>query len=676
MFNFMGFHGEHFRKFDDKDIIGIMGEFKGRPRASNQSGKSSTIEAMTFALFGLSRAEKDIELIHYGEDVMWVELVLFDGDKKYKIKRGRDIKNNGILEVDFLDKKKEAQEAICELIGFDKKEFELTTFFKQSDISQFMDLGPAEKKGHIIKWFDIEHWNKLEKSVKGDLSPLNDELKTNKIKCDQLKATFDNDVDLSLEKQALDLQIAQLKKSIEDTEKKLNTLDNQQTLSSDELAEAREKRAELKDKLTSLQNSKLNAQDISKTIKTNKDSIEQWSTKNVELAVKNHDVQSLTKKQSEITNKQKLLKLKMKAFEDNSGGVCPIIHEACDRIQFSKEQYEGFKTEYAELAETYTKCERLLSRLEQIKGNDLCIKKAQESNSTLNEKLNKLAGIEDKAVKCLDDIEALTTKIKEYNPEIDTEKANLKSKIKGYKLELEQAQKQIGRIEEKVEAEKRNKVEVKRLTKEIKEISVKIDDLNYLAMMFGKNGIPSQEIENGFQQVEDDANHILQSMGTNMEITFKPTRELDAKEPSCLVCNHIYEKGFRGIDCPECQEPRRKKVKDELNFQVATPNANYGFHMDSGGGKALLSTSIRMALTQLKRRVGKCNLNVVFLDEIDSNLDEDNANQFIKLVTNVLTKKLGIAQVFWVTHNKDVQSSIPHTLKVIKHDGKAITKWA
>lgn len=677
LFNFMGFHGEHYRKFYDKAVIGIIGEYKGNAEHSNQSGKTTIIEAITYALFGLSRAAKELELIHYGEDMMWVEVVLINDDgKKFTIKRGRDVKNNGILEVDFQDKKTEGQESICKLLGFDKKEFQLTTFFKQSDINQFMDLGSSEQKNHIIKWFNIEHWSKLEKATKEDLSGLNTELKTLKIKHDQLKETFDNDVDLEIEKKALELQLTESQEALQKRRDKLKKLDEQDAMSPADLKRNKVELGRLKDKQSELYNKKEAIEKTQGLIDKAKGRILELNSENAKLEVKSHDMQSIVKKKTELAGERKLLQAKMKAYENKTGGICPIINESCDRINFTKADYQKFEADLTANTDGVNKCDRLIDRLNTIQENNETLKDTQDNISIWQEKLKNSGKLDSEITEVKAEIKKIVDAIESYNPELDSQKAEVRGKIDYFSDKVNDLNKEIGRVEQKIESEAKNKAEVKSLAKQLKLIGLKAADLNYLAMMFGKNGIPSQEIENGFQEVEDDANHILGAMQTGMEIIFRPTRELDAKEPSCLVCNHIYEKGFRGGNCPECQEPRRNKTKDELNFQVTTADNAYSFHMDSGGGKSLLATAIRMALTQLKRRMGKCNLNVVFLDEPDSSLDNHNAKSFIKLITHVLTKEMGIQQVFWVSHNKDIQGSVPHVLKVIKHDGKATTKWA
>src|SRR5260370_42310481 len=55
----------------------------------NGAGKSSLLDAMTWALGGRSRAKTDTELVHQGQSEMRVEFTFALGDQAYKVVRAR-----------------------------------------------------------------------------------------------------------------------------------------------------------------------------------------------------------------------------------------------------------------------------------------------------------------------------------------------------------------------------------------------------------------------------------------------------------------------------------------------------------------------------------------------------------------------------------------------------------
>jgi DNA repair exonuclease SbcCD ATPase subunit len=243
-----------------------------------------------------------------------------------------------------------------------------------------------------------------------------------------------------------------------------------------------------------------------------------------------------------------------------------------------------------------------------------------------------------------------------------------KRKIKDQKDTIESLVSDVSRINSLISQRNKIKKEISELSSKIKQAALRVDDLKYVAFSFGKNGIPSQEIENAFTEVQDEINFVLDQFGTDMEVLFSADRELNDWEKACISCDHVFPKGYKKSDCSECGTPRAKKRKDELQLRVTKGGEEYGFYMESGGGKTILSLAIRVALVRLKLRKTGSQFKVLFMDEVDAPFDEHNRDSFISLVNNVLIKKLGFEQVFWVSHSKIISDAIPHTLMITKRN--------
>src|SRR6185295_11783131 len=61
----------------------------------NGAGKSSLLDAITWALWGRSRAKTDTELIHQGQTEMRVEFTFALGPQIYKVMRARKVGKGG-----------------------------------------------------------------------------------------------------------------------------------------------------------------------------------------------------------------------------------------------------------------------------------------------------------------------------------------------------------------------------------------------------------------------------------------------------------------------------------------------------------------------------------------------------------------------------------------------------
>ena len=67
----------------------------------NGAGKSALLDAITWALWGRSRAKRDEELIYLGEDEMAVEFTFGLGEQTYRVLRRRKAGKRGGVLLDF-----------------------------------------------------------------------------------------------------------------------------------------------------------------------------------------------------------------------------------------------------------------------------------------------------------------------------------------------------------------------------------------------------------------------------------------------------------------------------------------------------------------------------------------------------------------------------------------------
>src|SRR5688500_1466185 len=71
----------------------------------NGAGKSSLLDAMTWALWGRSRAKTDTELVHQGCSEMRVQFTFAIGDQQYRVLRAKKAgkSSGGVLEFQLCD---------------------------------------------------------------------------------------------------------------------------------------------------------------------------------------------------------------------------------------------------------------------------------------------------------------------------------------------------------------------------------------------------------------------------------------------------------------------------------------------------------------------------------------------------------------------------------------------
>ncbi|MFC1847104.1 AAA family ATPase [Chloroflexota bacterium] len=169
--NFMPYRGDMPPfSFDGIHIACICGD--------NGNGKSALIDAITWALWGKSRAKSDEDLIHQGEADMEVEFEFFSGKQLYRIVRklskARSRKASGQSSLDLFiadnggfktisgDIKTQTQQRIISLLNMDYDTFINSAFLRQGHADEFSKQQPAKRKEVLANILGLSIYDQLE----------------------------------------------------------------------------------------------------------------------------------------------------------------------------------------------------------------------------------------------------------------------------------------------------------------------------------------------------------------------------------------------------------------------------------------------------------------------------------------------------------------------------------
>jgi len=141
--NFMGYQQRVEVDFTGRGVVGIVG--------GNEAGKSSILEAIKFALYGKSRANREVDLINsQAEGPMVVELVVSLGKEDLHITRGRTAKNKPILRASGASgSSSKVSRYIQKKLRLEYADFVGLSYFQQGDIHQFMS---SDKRAYFERW--------------------------------------------------------------------------------------------------------------------------------------------------------------------------------------------------------------------------------------------------------------------------------------------------------------------------------------------------------------------------------------------------------------------------------------------------------------------------------------------------------------------------------------------
>jgi exonuclease SbcC len=148
----------------------------------NGNGKSAVFDAMTWALWGKSRARTDDDLIHLGQSEMEVELEFSSGDQRYRILRKHtrkpskaragqtvlelQIAGNGAFKSVSGNSLQETQQKITDILNLDYETFKNSAFLRQGHADEFSVKRPGERKEVLANILGLSHYDVLESKAK------------------------------------------------------------------------------------------------------------------------------------------------------------------------------------------------------------------------------------------------------------------------------------------------------------------------------------------------------------------------------------------------------------------------------------------------------------------------------------------------------------------------------
>ena len=151
----------------------------------NGAGKSSLLDAITWALWGRARARRDDDLVHLGQSEMYIQLDFEQEGTTYRVVRRRKTgkRGQGQLDLFILNEGEQprtinepsmrgTQFKIDEILRLDYETFINSAFLQQGKADAFTTKTPAERKKILSDILGLEQWSVYEDRVKTKLKDL------------------------------------------------------------------------------------------------------------------------------------------------------------------------------------------------------------------------------------------------------------------------------------------------------------------------------------------------------------------------------------------------------------------------------------------------------------------------------------------------------------------------
>jgi len=238
MRNFLAYRSPDPLNLEDLHLACLVGR--------NGAGKSSLLDAITWALWGKARSRSDDDLIYLGETDMLVSLDFLQGGQKYRVTRkrksGKARKGGGAspgqstLDLFAWDDAsgafrlisepamRETQQRINTLLHLDHEIFVNSAFLQQGKADAFTTKTPAQRKEILSDILGLERWGLYEEETKAQLHIIQSEIESRTIRLAEIDRELAEEAGIKHELAEAEARQTEAQTAVEAAQARLETV--------------------------------------------------------------------------------------------------------------------------------------------------------------------------------------------------------------------------------------------------------------------------------------------------------------------------------------------------------------------------------------------------------------------------------------------------------------------
>ncbi len=661
----------------------------------NGAGKSSLLDALTWALWGRARAKTDTELVHQGQTEMRVEFTFALGEQQYKVVRARKVGKGAQSLLDFqaagLDGKlvsigeatiPKTQEKINRILRLTYETFTNSAYLVQGQADEFTGKRPTERKQVLADILGLLEWDAYEERAKkkiqaidlrlagleGVLREIENELakrpdyerellefQARVIEvAERLRQAEAGWAKIDGARQAmiaLERQLTDLERRIRDAEKEIGLLD-----------------ADLREALLRGDSDKLQRQleldrhtlaDLEQQ-EQERDNTSQARQVVVELAA------NLRGQNESARAEADALKKRLETLAAATEPRCPtcgqplaeperaaLVERLDAEVEARRSQYRENQANLKKLADEQAAFDKqLAATANNLRGKGALTKRVAELEAAAagaGEAKARAAALSERregwVVRLKQDREQATlleAEAEQHNRILRDSAARqraldqLRQEDTLTKARLGGAQQKLDALEGQAKQRDLKRAERQKLADE-RGLYEELRDA------FGKKGVPALMIEAAVPEIEASANALLSRMTSGrMHVRFNTQRETQAGE-----------------------------LRETLDIQIADELGTRAYENFSGGEQFRVNFAIRVALSQLLARRSGTQLQTLIMDEGFGVLDAAGRERLVEAINAAQTD---FQRILVVTHIEELKDMFPVRIEIVKGpDGSEIT---
>jgi exonuclease SbcC len=653
----------------------------------NGAGKSSLLDAVTWALWGKARAKTDNELVHQGQSDMRVEFTFALGEQLYRVIRAKKLGRGATSLLDLQSANGQGQfasigestipktqEKINRVLRLTHETFVNSAYLVQGQADEFTSKRPTERKQVLADILGLQEWEEYEtrakekiKAIDLRLGVLEQQLKDIE---DELARRPDYERELTAAQAkvievgerlrqaeagwaqidaarqamiALERQINDLTRRIREAEQELALLDGElreARLKADKTALYREQ------ELTQRSLTGLEEQEVER---------ERVNTARQTVA----ELAATLRGQNEAARAEADgLKKRLEALEAATEPCCPTCGQALEEparadlvsrlnleVEARRSQYRENQAQLKKLAEDQAAYDRWLQQTtHNLRGKPALVKRAAELAAALesaDEARERIAALQERRARWAAGLD--TDKAQRAHLDVEAEQHNrVLHDAAARQRALDQLRSEDTLSKARLGAAQQRLASLDGLTKQREqkraERQAQADERGLyeeLREAFGKRGVPALMIEAAVPEIEASANALLARMtGGRMHLRFNTQRETQAGE-----------------------------TRETLDIQIADELGTRAYENYSGGEQFRVNFAIRVALSQLLARRSGTQLQTLIMDEGFGVLDATGRERLVEAIN---AAQHDFQRILVVTHIEELKDAFPARIEVVK----------
>jgi DNA repair exonuclease SbcCD ATPase subunit len=607
----------------------IVARHKHDPERSNAAGKTSIMEAIRFAMYGVHRYRTEDEWITREAKRGRVAL-RFDDGSKLRRERIRG-KSTALYFIDRDDdqgrewKGPEAQAELVRRVGLTSEDFSATCYFEQRQMARLVLADPGERMGIVSSWLRLEPLERAETSVRAKAAALaqtaaghaaNLALLDEQLAAEERAAAELTDVSAEYERaKAYVREVHEAQLRNEQVRSERAVIDEYAAL----CAEGRQAVADAQ------------ARPL----------VDVDGAYAVALAEE-------TKASAETTALRRELEQKSKTAQGQFDGRCPIAAITCpaqalinaDRARSAK-AYADVKAAYE--AAWRRQCERTAER-----------ERVDVERRAAHAVHERLAGLRQRSVAMKPRALAAQALPMPVDGEVLRREAHEAARTAEELLATVRARETVAA---RIDALRARREALRAL---LAEVEAQLATHREAGLILGKSGAQRRVAETALGEIEAGANRMLHESGIDLTVSVQWAREGKGLARACEACGQPYPESAKVKLCPRCTTPRGPLLVNRLGVELSRRS---GAMEDLGGA------SLQLAASAWLREERASPWSVAFLDEPFGALDAALRRAFAAGLVRMLGES-GFTQSFTVAHHPSVLDALPGRIEI---DGERST---